>query len=281
VAQLSKKPTSKTTNAPVPSTILKSTPAEALAVFTDPSITHVLLDCDGVVYCNKFPLYKTKEMITHLQSIGKKVFFVTNSSSKSRQAMAHKVQTLMNLPDITADQMVPSCYAAATYVKSVLPPNKKCYVIGGKGVADELNLLGIECVGGPYSEGDAVGMSEEDIEGLVLDKDVGCVVVGMASDFTYKMLQEACLYLQQDPGCLLVSTNQDEYERASGRAGGRAREASARRWLCFVHAAGLPDNPDATRFRRSGARTSSTLRKLATRGRSQEPALVARASPTS
>jgi HAD superfamily hydrolase (TIGR01450 family) len=221
VAQLSKKPTSKTTNAPVPSTILKSTPAEALAVFTDPSITHVLLDCDGVVYCNKFPLYKTKEMITHLQSIGKKVFFVTNSSSKSRQAMAHKVQTLMNLPDITADQMVPSCYAAATYVKSVLPPNKKCYVIGGKGVADELNLLGIECVGGPYSEGDAVGMSEEDIEGLVLDKDVGCVVVGMASDFTYKMLQEACLYLQQDPGCLLVSTNQDEYERASERAGGR------------------------------------------------------------
>ena len=63
---------------------LKSSPESALQIFQSPDLTHVLLDCDGVVYSNKTAIPGSPDMIKALEAMGKKVLFVTNSSGKSR-----------------------------------------------------------------------------------------------------------------------------------------------------------------------------------------------------
>ena len=133
--------------------------------------------------------------------------------------MCAKLQNILSLPNLSPSQMVPSCYTGAVYTASVLAPGKKAYVIGGQGIVDELRLLGVEAVGGSGSVGgdaggdaaDAAGMSEGDIEDYLLDPSVGAVVVGMCSDFTYRMVAVASLYLS-DPSVHFVATNTDGFD---------------------------------------------------------------------
>jgi phosphoglycolate/pyridoxal phosphate phosphatase family enzyme len=192
--------------------MLKSTPNAAMTLFSNPAVETILLDCDGVVYSSGTVLPNSREMIVHLTAIGKRVLFVTNSSGKSRKDMRDKLRGALELPDLTLDQMVPSCWVAASHIASHLPPSKKCFVIGGQGIVDELALLGVECVRLPpdalLSDEDSI---EDAIENYVPDPSVGCVVVGMDTSFTYSHVAIASLYLAK-PSVLFVSCNQDPFD---------------------------------------------------------------------
>lgn len=52
--------------------------------------------------------------------------------------------------DLLQDDVVGSAYNAAYYIKHVmkLPEDKKIFVVGDKGLEDELNDMGVKFVGG-------------------------------------------------------------------------------------------------------------------------------------
>ncbi|MFT7878737.1 hypothetical protein ACMYLM_23150, partial [Salmonella enterica subsp. enterica serovar Enteritidis] len=77
------------------------------------------------------------ETLDMLRGMGKKVFFVTNNSTKSRAGYMSKFQSLgLN---VKAEEIYSSSYAAAAYLESI-NFNKKVYVIGETGILEELDL---------------------------------------------------------------------------------------------------------------------------------------------
>ena len=81
---------------------------------------------------------------------------------------------------------------------------KKAYVVGGRGVVDELNEMQIEVDPGVFN---AVKCTEADWEELIVDEDVGAVIVGQDVAFTYAKLAYASLAIQR--GATFVATNPD------------------------------------------------------------------------
>ena len=112
--------------------------------------------------------------------------------------------------DLTPEQMCPSSWALAQYVKKHLPRVRKAYVIGGQGIIDELKLVGVEAIGGP-SPTEKTSFTEKDITNWVAEPSVDAVIMGMATDFSYKKLCEATMYLQ-NPKCEFISTNNDAFD---------------------------------------------------------------------
>lgn len=144
------------------------------------------------------------EMLAALRARNKKVLFVTNNSSKSRQAFLAKFDAL-GLP-ATADEIYGSAYAGAMYLKS-LGFSKKAYVVGAAGIMDELTAAGITALGGP-ADGDSK-LSWATQGELDFDRDVGAVVVGVDPLINYYKITYASLCLLHNPGCMFVATNTD------------------------------------------------------------------------
>lgn len=77
---------------------------------------------------------------------GKRLFFVTNNSSKSRAQYLDKFAKLGIQASI--EEVLPSSWAAAEFLRSEHPHVHKAFVIGSQGLVDELTLVGVESVGG-------------------------------------------------------------------------------------------------------------------------------------
>ena len=114
--------------------------------------------------------------IEYLESIGKKIFFVTNSSKISRAEMGTKLTNgIFGYKNLKMDHLYPSSSLASLYIKQNLPNCKKVWVIGSDSLKEELQLNGIE-LADEYPEFDATGISSEQLDKFVIDKDVGAVV---------------------------------------------------------------------------------------------------------
>ena len=98
--------------------------------------THIILDCDGVVWRGSKPVSGAKSTLENLEEAGYKIGFVTNNSSLSRKGFYKKFQKLGFSPiNFT---IINSGYGAAIFLK-----DKKIddiLVIGEKGLWDELAL---------------------------------------------------------------------------------------------------------------------------------------------
>ena len=97
------------------------------------------------------------------------------------------------------------------------PNVKKVYVVGGSGIIEELAKVGVECIGGPMKPGEQGAMSEKDVEIFDPDPDVGAVIVGMSTDFSYSMITKANAYLR-NPDVAFICTNADPYDILNGGA---------------------------------------------------------------
>ncbi|KAK2142602.1 hypothetical protein LSH36_934g00014 [Paralvinella palmiformis] len=155
----------------------------------------VLTDCDGVLWHGSSALPGSPETIQKLHTMGKRIFYITNNSTKSRDDYLIKF-TNMGFP-ATKDSVVGSGYVAAQYVKYQLEYNGKVFVVGSKGIEKEL------------AEADNLdGLSFDDMSKLELDPDINCVIVGLDTQFSYLKLARAISYLAKD-GCHFVATNTD------------------------------------------------------------------------
>ncbi|WOL13634.1 hypothetical protein Cni_G22407 [Canna indica] len=170
------------------------------------SVDAFLFDCDGVIWKGDKLIDGVPSALQALRSLGKKLVFVTNNSTKSRKQYAKKF-TSLGL-DVSEEEVFSSSFAAAMFLKlRNFPREKKVYVIGEEGILEELRLAGFSCLGGPEDKDKKVELKTNFWFGH--DKDVGAVIVGLDQYINYYKLQYATLCIRQNPGCLFIATNRD------------------------------------------------------------------------
>ncbi|KAK7969310.1 hypothetical protein PG988_008383 [Apiospora saccharicola] len=170
-----------------------------------------LFDCDGVLWSGDHLFEGIVETLDFLRSKGKKVVFVTNNSTKSRQDYQKKLASL-GIPS-EVEEIFASAYSSAIYISRILklPAGKnKVFVLGESGIESELATEGIPFLGGtdPNLRRD---MTQEDFNGLAdgsaLDPEVGCVLAGLDFHVNYLKLSTAYQYLAR--GAKFLATNTD------------------------------------------------------------------------
>ena len=97
---------------------------------------YFLFDCDGVLYSGSHAIPGSFEKLEEIKKAGKKAFFITNSSARSRRMMVEKLAKYGY--EATEDQIYGSAYIAAQYIKNNFPEVKKAYVVAMDGVKEEL-----------------------------------------------------------------------------------------------------------------------------------------------
>jgi len=200
------------------------------------SIDIFMFDCDGVIWEGNHPLKNAPETLQYLRSINKRVYFITNNSTKSRAGYIKKFSS-MGI-DVHEDEILTSSFAAATYLSQYCHKEhanfslvseaetsetttdtegmkkKKVFVIGREGIAEELTLAGVEYFG--VNEFDHHSFSEEAFSKEWLSRspnfanDVPAVVVGYDNLFNNYKLALAVFLLRSNPECLLIATNTDD-----------------------------------------------------------------------
>ena len=176
-------------------------PAELLAWFDN--LQTFLLDCDGVLWKATERISGVDDTIRAIRAAGKRVFFVTNNSTKSREEYIEKLKWCGI--DAAAEEIISSAYAAALYCKAQ-GLKKKVYVLGQKGLVEELQKVGLTVLGPddfdlPFAFGT---MNPAD-----LDPDVEAVVAGFDGRVSYYKIAQAVSYLRYRPGCKFIATNRD------------------------------------------------------------------------
>ncbi|KAL2022322.1 hypothetical protein VTK56DRAFT_5720 [Thermocarpiscus australiensis] len=170
-----------------------------------------LLDCDGVIWSGDDVFEGVVGTLEFLRSRGKKIVFVTNNSTKSRQDYLKKFSSLGIPSDV--EEIFGSAYSSAIYISRILklaPPKNKVFVIGEAGIENELRSENIPFIGGtdPAFRRD---MTPEDWKGIadgsLLDPEVGCVLAGLDFHINYLKLSHAFQYLRR--GAVFLATNVD------------------------------------------------------------------------
>ena len=110
--------------------------------------------------------------------------------------------------------MFSSSFAAATYIKQVLKPQaprNKVFVIGEKGVEDELRAAGLPYAGGTDHAVHRLDTSAEEEEGIadgrLLDPNVSVVLCSIDRYVNYRKLAMALAYIKR--GAVFLATNSD------------------------------------------------------------------------
>ncbi|KAL6049145.1 p-nitrophenyl phosphatase [Balamuthia mandrillaris] len=173
-----------------------------------------LIDCDGVLWRGAVLLPNTKEVLSQLRQRGKRLIFVTNNSTKSREQYK-SVFAKFDI-EVAKEEIVSSSYAAAYYLSSHVrlhEKKQKVYLMGESGVAQELEEVGIEWVGG---EAHKEHKSMPDLAFLPVDDQIGAVLVGFDGWINYHKLAYAMVHLTQNKECMLVATNRDLTFPSSG-----------------------------------------------------------------
>lgn len=164
---------------------------------------------------------------------------MTNNSRSSRREYKAKIEKfgircsqvrteapaafLAHAGPFVQEEIFSSSYAAASYLAS-LNFEKKAYVVGGAGIAEELAGVGIGCRG--VDEHARLTAGIEEASNLQIDSTIGAIVVGL--DFTISYLKIAFVacarrllftivfcrfalrHLQSVPDCLFIATNTDD-----------------------------------------------------------------------
>ncbi|GJN89210.1 hypothetical protein Rhopal_002189-T1 [Rhodotorula paludigena] len=167
-----------------------------------------LFDCDGVIWEGDHVIGKAGETLQLLRKLGKRIFFVTNNATKSRESNKGKFDK-MGI-ECAVDEIFTSAFASAAYLKSVLdfPEDKKVYVIGEKGIEDELDAVGIKHSGGT-DPADNRFVDLMDFSAVTADPEVGAVLCGLDMHMNYLKYAKAFRYLRENENCLFMATNLD------------------------------------------------------------------------
>ncbi|MCL4134857.1 UNVERIFIED_CONTAM: hypothetical protein GTU68_015389 [Idotea baltica] len=167
-------------------------------------IDNVMTDCDGVLWASEEVIEGANTALNKLRKMGKKIFYVTNNSTKTRETLVTKCTKFGFIAN--DDETISTSFIVAQHLKNI-NFNKKVYILGSEGIASELDLVGIPHIGvGP----DPIPENVFDLAKLTkLDPDVGAVVVGFDAHFNISKILKAASYLQ-NPDCLFLATNKDE-----------------------------------------------------------------------
>jgi len=183
------------------------------------SIENFLFDCDGVLYRGTDAMPCASQTIQQLISRGKKVFFVTNNAASTRMELKTKLEKVLNCRGILKeDMMIGSAYVAGQYLKSCKLKKDsdiktRVHVIGTAGLCSELQSAGFDISGGQDPVDTPSGMSRDELAAYQFPEgEIDALVIGLDSDFNYRKLCIATVFLQRNPDALLVATNLDAFD---------------------------------------------------------------------
>ncbi|VWU48936.1 4-nitrophenylphosphatase, putative [Hepatocystis sp. ex Piliocolobus tephrosceles] len=165
-------------------------------------------DCDGVLWKGNEVIEGAVEVIDKLIKANKKVYFITNNSSKSRDTLLKKFH-MLGFFFVKKENIICTAYAIAKYFLSnenYTTKKKKIYVIGEKGICDELDAINVEWLGS-YKDNDKNVIISDDFQ-LCVDKNIGAVVVAIDFNINYYKIQYAHLCINELDAEFIV-TNKD------------------------------------------------------------------------
>lgn len=142
-----------------------------------------IMDMDGVVYTGEKLIPGAKAFINRLIQNNYKFIFLTNNSYFTRLELRDR---LLNM-EIKVDEncFYTSAMATANFLKVQRPNGCSAYVIGGKGIFEELENAGIK----------------------ITAKNPDYVIIGETEEYDYAKIIEATLLIQE--GAKFLATNPD------------------------------------------------------------------------
>ncbi|CAD6208809.1 GSCOCG00003616001-RA-CDS [Cotesia congregata] len=167
------------------------------------SFDYILTDCDGVLWHHNNPIAGAAEVMNSFVGLGKKVFYITNNSTKSCEEFLEKFNNL-KFP-AHEDNILCTSYLVAKYLKNK-NFQKKVYMIGSAGIAKELDKVGIAHVG---LGKDPITSDDLSFKYFKPESDIGAVVVGFDLHFNYLKVLKAATYLN-NKDVEFIATNTDE-----------------------------------------------------------------------
>lgn len=142
-----------------------------------------ILDMDGVIYTGRQLIPGAKEFVDKLKQGDYKFLFLTNNSYLLPLQLKERLYN-MGI-DVSEDYFYTSAMATASFLKVQRPSGCSAYVIGGKGVVDELEKAGVE----------------------ITSQKPDYVVVAETEQYDYAKIIEATLLIQE--GAKFIATNPD------------------------------------------------------------------------
>jgi NagD protein len=142
-----------------------------------------ILDMDGVVYTGSKLIPGAKEFVNRLKQGNYKFLFLTNNSYHTPSELRDRL--LNKGIDVSEDYFYTSAMATASFLKVQKPNGCSAYVIGGKGVINELEKVGVE----------------------ITRKKPDYVIIAETEEYDYAKIIEATLLIQE--GAKFIATNQD------------------------------------------------------------------------
>uniref|UniRef100_A0A915B0X2 4-nitrophenylphosphatase n=1 Tax=Parascaris univalens TaxID=6257 RepID=A0A915B0X2_PARUN len=164
-----------------------------------------LFDADGVLWLGGKPVNGAVAYLRHLVDKGKKVFIITNNSTKTIADYAAKCKEL-GFDMIQPEQIISPAKVVA-HLLSMHKSDLPVYLVGSAGLQRELMQEGIESFGvGPdpvqnYTNSDF-------IHEIDVSRPVRAVVVSYDVHINYVKIMKAINYIEQ-PGVKFIATNED------------------------------------------------------------------------
>ncbi|XP_003747299.1 glycerol-3-phosphate phosphatase [Galendromus occidentalis] len=167
-----------------------------------PKLKYVLSDCDGVLWNGDCAIPGAREFIATLRKDGKRVCFVTNNSTKTREQILEKC-TKMKF-GTSLEDVYGTAYATAAYLKMLGVGS--VYLVGSPALHYEMTALGIRSTGlGP----DELGGNWNSWLSIKLEDGIQAVVAGFDEHFSLAKVCRAASYLR-NPDCHFIVTNRDQ-----------------------------------------------------------------------
>ncbi|KAI9291124.1 putative 4-nitrophenylphosphatase [Neoconidiobolus thromboides FSU 785] len=169
------------------------------------SFDNFILDCDGVLWLGKEVIPGIPETIHYLRELGKKLYFITNNSTKSREQYIKK---FLNFGiEVKKEEILSSAYLSALYIKQNfnMEGNKKVFLIGMEGLKHELSELNINY----FCLDDNTEVSLDDsLLKLKPDDNISVVLAGMDTNINYSKYAYAHQCIKH--GIPFLMTNSDK-----------------------------------------------------------------------
>lgn len=179
------------------------------SVFDDiiKDIDTFVFDCDGVLWHGETAIEGAVFVVNKLKSMGKRVYFVSNNNTKTRDESFEKFKRL-GFSQVAREEVFGPAYTSALWLKQNISPEGKVYVIGNEAMEQELKACGIKYLGfGPDSQ--VTEQSARSTLKATLEDNVEAVLVGADGHFSFTKLVKSASYLL-DPKCKFVVTNEDD-----------------------------------------------------------------------
>ena len=145
------------------------------------AVDTIFFDLDGTLYLGHKPIAGAARAVGRLRALGKRVYFLSNNSSKSKRQYVERLRAF-DIP-ATDDEVILSTDSLVTYLQA--QRIGRVHVLGTRGLCDAVAHAGI----------------------AVVDRDPEYVVIGYDTELTYAKLAAACRHI--NAGVPMLATHCD------------------------------------------------------------------------